>query len=114
MKKLSAAVMLAKPQNAFQVCQLVKNLDQFDFIPGIRSAEEYGRYMIRDSGYFEYDENLDAYYDYAAYGQQRMNQEYGEFNSAGYVAYHGTMSLEELMTESPEGQAPALQMGGMA
>lgn len=114
MSKLSAAVTLAKPEYAFQVCQLVKNLDQFDFIPGVRSVEEYGRYMIRDSGHYEYDENLDAYYDYAAYGQQRMNREYGEFSSEGYVSYHGTMSLDELMMESPEGQASAMQMGGMA
>ena len=114
MSKLSAAVTLAKPEYAFQVCQLVKNLELFDFIPGVRSAEEYGRYMIRDSGHYEYDENLDAYYDYAAYGQQRMNREYGEFTSEGYVSYHGTMSLDELMMESPKGQASAMQMGGMA
>ena len=43
-----------------------------------------------------------------------MNREYGEFSSEGYVSYHGTMSLDELMMESPEGQASAMQMGGMA
>jgi hypothetical protein len=33
--------------------------------------------MIRQSGRFDYDENLDAFYDYEKYGTERMNEETG-------------------------------------
>ncbi len=73
MKKLGAVVTLAKPQNAEQVKNLVENLDLFDFAPGAHSPAEYGKYMIQQSGHFEYDENLDEFYDYESYAQQRIN-----------------------------------------
>ena len=39
--------------------------------------------------------NLEGFYDYRRYGEQRMQQEGGQFNECGYVSYHGTMPLEE-------------------
>ena len=99
------------------VQQLAENLDQFDFIPGIRTPEEYGRHMIRESGHFDYDENLEGFYDYRRYGEQHIRQEGGQFNECGYVAYHGTMSLEELMMEDPAEQyrrKQGPQMGGLS
>ena len=35
--------------------------------------------MIQKSGHFDYDENLDAFYDYEKYGTERMNEEDGMF-----------------------------------
>ena len=46
-RKLGAAVTLAKPQNAEQVKNLVENLDLFDFAPDAHSPAEYGKYMIQ-------------------------------------------------------------------
>ena len=98
---------------ALPICRLAENLDQFDFIPGVRTAEEYGRYMIRQSGYFEYDEHLEEFYDYRSYGEQRVQQEDGQFNECGYVAYRGEIPLEELMRETSLEQSPqGPQMGG--
>ena len=115
-KKLGAVVEMAEPEYASQICRLAENLDQFEFAPGAHTPAEYGRFMIQESGHFEYDENLEGFYDYEKYGLQRMEQESGMFTDRGYVSYHGTMSLEELMMEDPtesfrEGQG--LQMGGM-
>ncbi len=101
MEKLNAVVLLAEPSDIYAVCQLAENLDQFDFVPSIRTPEEYGKYMIRESGHFEYDENLEGFYDYRLYGEQHIKEEDGQFNECGYVAYHGTLSLEELMAEDP-------------
>ena len=50
-KKLGAAVTLAKPQNAEQVKNLVENLDLFDFAPDAHSPAEYGKYMIQQSSH---------------------------------------------------------------
>ena len=103
-EKLNAVVLLAEPGDIMAVCQLAENMDQFDFVPGIRTPEEYGRYMIQRSGRFEYDENLEGFYDYRSYGEQRVQQEDGSFNECGYVSYRGTVTLEELMRADPAEQ----------
>ena len=111
MKKLGAVVTLAKPQNAEQIKNLVENLDLFDFAPGAHTPEEYGKYMIQQSGHFDYDENLDEFYDYEKYGLQRMGEEDGMFTDRGYIAYKGYTSLAEIMDGS---QSSHMEMGGMA
>ena len=110
LNKLGAVVTLAKPQTAAQIKNLVENLDLFDFAPGAHTPEEYGKYMIRQSGRFEYDENLDAFYDYEKYGTERMNEEDGMFTDRGYIAYKGYYSMEEVMNGS---QSSRMEMGGM-
>mgnify|MGYP004638284043 CR=1 FL=1 len=109
-KKLGAVVALAKPQNAAQIKNLAENFDLFDFAPGAHSPAEYGKYMIQQSGHFEYDENLDAFYDYEKYGTERMNEEDGMFTDRGYIAYKGYYSMEEVMNGS---QSSHMEMGGM-
>ena len=111
MKKLGAVVTLAKPQNAEWIKNLVENLDLFDFAPGAHTPEEYGKYMIQQSGHFDYDENLDEFYDYEKYGLQRMGEEDGMFTDRGYIAYKGYTSLAEIMDGS---QSSHMEMGGMA
>ena len=109
-KKLGAAVTLAKPQNAEQVKNLVENLDLFDFAPGAHSPAEYGKYMIQQSGHFDYDANLDDFYDYEGYALQRINDEDGMFTDWGYIAYKGCFSMEEIIESS---QSERMEMGGM-
>ena len=111
MKKLGAVVTLAKPQNAEQIKNLVENLDLFDFAPGAHTPEEYGKYMIQQSGHFDYDENLDAFYDYEKYGTERMNEEDGMFTDRGYITYKGYASMEEVMNG---GQSCHMEMGGLS
>lgn len=116
-KKLGAVVAMAEPEYAMQIRHLAENLDQFEFAPGTHTPAEYGKYMIQESGHFEFDPNLDEFYDYEKYGLQRMEQESGMFTDRGYISYHGTMSLEELMMEDPAEayqQEQGFQMGGMA
>lgn len=111
MNKLGAVVMLAEPKSAAQIKNLAENLDLFDFAPGAHTPQEYGKYMIRQSGHFEYDENLDAFYDYEKYGTERMNEEDGMFTDRGYVAYKGYYSMEEVMNGS---QSSHMEMGGLS
>ena len=110
MEKLGAVVMLAKPQNAEQIKNLAENLDLFDFALGAHTPVEYGKYMIQQSGHFDYDENLDAFYDYEKYGLQRMGEEDGMFTDRGYIAYKGYYSMEEVMNGS---QSNRMEMGGL-
>ena len=70
--------------------------------------------MSLPPGHFEYDPNLDEFYDYERYGLQHMDQESGMFTNRGYIAYQGTLSLKELMMQDPTEAHEAeygLQMG---
>ena len=111
MEKLRAVVMLAEPKSAVQIKNLVENLDLFDFAPDAHTPQEYGKYMIRQSGHFDYDENLDSFYDYEKYGTERMNAEDGMFTDRGYIAYKGYISMEEVMNGS---QSSHMEMGGLS
>ena len=111
MEKLGAVVMLAKPKSVAQIKNLAESLDLFDFAPGAHSPAEYGKYMIRQSCHFDYDENLDAFYDYEKYGTERMNDEDGMFTDRGYIAYKGFFRLEEVMNGS---QSSHMEMRGLS
>ena len=109
-RKYAAAAVMARPHTTEQAKHLAENLDLFDFAPSASTPEEYGKYMIRQSGRFDYDENLDAFYDYERYGTERMNEEDGMFTDRGYIAYKGYTSMEEVMNGSQSGH---MEMGGM-
>ena len=111
MEKLGAVVTLAEPKSAAQIKHLVESLDLFDLAPGTHSPAEYGKYMIQQSGRFEYDENLDVFYDYEKYGTERMNAEDGMFTDRGYIAYKGYTSMEEVMSGS---QSSHMVLGGLS
>ena len=110
--KLSAAITFAKPQSATQVKHLAENLELFDFIPKVKTPAEYGRYMIKQSGHFEYDPNLESLYDFEGYARQRMRKEQGQFVKDGYISYQGIQSMDEVMTDS-QVQDIGCQMGGI-
>ena len=100
-EKLGAVCQMAKPTCAANIRQLAENLDQFDFAPNVHTPEELGKYMIQQSGHYEYDENLEDFYNYGDYGVKRMLQEDGVFVDRGYVSYHGTLTLDKLMRDDP-------------
>ena len=99
--KLGAVCQMAKPTCAANIRQLAENLDQFDFAPNAHTPEELGRDMIQRSGHYEYDENLEDFYNYGDYGVKRILQEDGVFVDRGYVSYRGTLTLDELMRDDP-------------
>ena len=110
-EKLGAVILFTKPEQAGQIANLAKELEQFDYVPKVRTPEEYGKYMIMDSGHYEYDENLAGYINFAKYGKEHVENEQGQFNDRGYVSYHGTLSLDELMQgDSAQNMGPQLKM----
>lgn len=109
----------AWPQTPEEVLCLAENVHEFTVIPGIGTAEEYGRYMIEHSGRFELDPNLEGYVDFKRYGEERVQQENGTFGDRGYVAYQGTVPLVEeilgrtLPAEQSEVPDQGPHMGGL-
>ncbi len=113
LKVLDAAVQYADPRNAGQVRSLAENLDLFEFFKGVDSAEEYGRFLIQESGHYTYDENLEDYYDYGRCGEEQMLSEAGGYVNGGYVVYHGAQDLAVLMQQKQETQTQGMQMAGL-
>ena len=99
--KLGAVTAWAQPAAVEEVVQLCRNLDQFDFIPHIHSVQEYGKYMVQESGDYYYDAGLEGYIDYERLGQNLLFKEIGQFVESGYVSYHGELSFEELISDNP-------------
>ena len=116
-EKLGAVCQMAKPVCAASIRQLAENLDQFDFAPDAHTPEELGKYMIQRSRRYEYDEKLKDFYNYDDYGVKKLLQEDGTFVDRGYVSYHGTLTLDELMQDDPAEkyqQEQEAKMEGMA
>jgi hypothetical protein len=89
-----------QPQTEQALDALFDSAYEFELYRGIYNAKDYGRYMICDSGHFEYDENLEEYIDFEGYGSQRLKNENGAFTSSGYIIYHGyNMELADMLAE---------------
>lgn len=104
------------PQTPEEVLSLAENLHGFTVVPDISTAEEYGRYMIQESGHFEVDPSLEDYIDYQSYGERRVQEEGGLFGDRGYVAYLGTkQEINEIVARNvpAERMEQGPQMGGL-
>lgn len=108
--KLEAVISFVKPVSVEKVSVLIDNLDLFDYIPGAYDPYDYGRYMITESGHYEYDDNLDQYYDYKQYAADHLSGAPYEFTKTGLVQYKGEAPLEELLA----GREQGMRFGGMA
>lgn len=90
-----------KPRTVDEIFALADSMYEFELFDGIHSVESYGRYMICDSGHFEYDSNLEEYIDFIRYGQEKMAHEFGAFSEKGYITYHGyNQKLANLLFEN--------------
>ena len=114
MEMLSAAAMLAEPRDIQQLAKLVENLNSFEFLPEVHTAEEYGRYLANSMSISKLEESIAPYIDYERMGRDRTEQEHGKFCATGYVSYGGDVSLEELLgrASAPE-PATGMELGGM-
>ncbi|WP_353095424.1 antirestriction protein ArdA [Tissierella praeacuta] len=91
----------AKPRTIDEVLALADSMHEFELFDGIKDIESYGRYMICESGRFEYDPNLEEYIDFKRYGREKMAQEDGAFSNEGYIIYHGyNQKLANLLFEN--------------
>ena len=101
-EKLGAIICSTSPESTEQIMVLAQDADSFDFYPGIKTLEDYGRYFIQSSGRYEYDDELGEYYDYERFGKDRVAREHGVFDEAGYIAYNGTLGFDEIMEQDNE------------
>lgn len=104
----------AWPQTPEEVLYLAKHVHDFTMVEGISTAEEYGRYMIKEAGHFELDPNLEDYVDFESYGKQRIQEEQGILGDRGYVAFLGMEpEITEIMARHIQRPEQGPQLGGL-
>ena len=86
---------------------LADHIDDFDFAPNAASTEELGEYLIRESGRYDYDPELEDYYMFDQFGEDTMSEQDGMFLEIGYVGIRDDIQLWEILEQ--DGQ----QMGGI-
>ena len=86
---------------------LADHIDDFDFAPDVSNTEELGEYLIRDSGRYDFDPELEDYYMFDQFGEDTMSEQDGMFLEMGYVGIRDDIQLWEILEQ--DGQ----QMGGI-
>ena len=117
----AAALEVTGAEDLSQMQLLAASMDDFELIPGITDAESYGKYMIQQSGKYDYDEFLECYYNYEAFGEFLMEHETGQITKRGYLKCEEGSSFLDFFTQKPliptQEQVPAdeestMQIGG--
>lgn len=110
--KLVAICSYAEIDDFEKAALLAENIDSFEFVPDVDNYESLGRYLIRASGNYLYDENLDDYYDFEKLGEYIVDNQHGEFIAYGYVGIKDGIHLSDILGESDE-MTNSIRMEGM-
>ena len=92
------------PRNILKIC---KNLDSFSYVSGIDNCRDLGDYLIAESGDYNYDADLDNYYNYEAFGEDYLGEQAGRFTEHGYVGINDWETVQHYLSSD------AMEMGGM-
>lgn len=78
---------------------LAENLDSFEYAPFVDDEESLGKYLIQSSGSYEYDDELEDYYDYESFGSDIIDRQNGKYIENGYVGIKDDITLADILGE---------------
>ena len=85
-EKFTAAVSHGEYGDSMKdLINLTYNLDCYDFLPDVRTEEEYGRWLVDHRQEFRLPEKAKLYFDYESYGGDASINEGGDFSELGYI-----------------------------
>ena len=87
------------PEPIYALTCLAEHLDSFTFAPGIDNTEDLGMYFIKESGEYSYDPELEDYYLYEQFGEDRFNEQNGLFLESGYVGIKDDIGIADVIDE---------------
>lgn len=83
MERLAMAVELAGAKTYTDVTYIARNLHEFKFVPSVHNDEEYGKFLVTESGIFEVDELLLPHINYAGVAADKRE---GTLAASRYVS----------------------------
>ncbi len=95
MTQLSMAVEFIGATDFKDITYIAKNLNAFEINPFVHSDEEYGRFLVTESGLFEVNELLLPYIDYEGFAKSKRE---GTLVESGYVA-NGFVGVDRKVQE---------------
>ena len=85
-EKFTAAVSHGEYGDSMQdLVNLTYNLDCYEFLPDVRTEEDYGRWLVDHRREFRLPEKARLYFDYESYGEDTCINEGGDFSELGYI-----------------------------
>ena len=98
LKKLSVVMEYADVSDVKSILALAENLDAFGYAKNIENNEGLGRWWIDSHEELELSIELEAYFDYAQYGEEIHREHSGKFLAdGGYVYMKNGQSLENIL-----------------
>lgn len=82
MKRLAMAAEFVGAKKYTDITYVAKCLNEFDITPSVHNDEEYGKFLVTQSGLFEVDDLLLPHIDYAGFAADRRS---GTLEESGYV-----------------------------
>lgn len=89
--------------------RIADNLDSFEYAPNVDGDTALGEYLIKDSGYYDYNSDLEDYFDFEAFGCDTCTTQGGQFTEYGYVGIKDDISLDDILGKDEND----MTMGGM-
>lgn len=88
MEQLSMVARFTKTTDPAQLTALALHLEKFEVVKGVHNMEEYGKFIINESGLFEVDELIQPFIEYGKFAQNKVESMYqkSEFLNEGFVA----------------------------
>lgn len=87
MDRLSLAVAFIGTEDYSDRVYIAKNLDDFEIVPNVHNDEEYGRFVVVESGLFDVDELIQPHIDYAAFAKDKRSAMFAdsEYVDGGFI-----------------------------
>ena len=95
-EKFTAAVSHGEYGDSMQhLINLTYNLDCYEFLPDVRTEEDYGRWLVDHRQEFRLPEKARLYFDYESYGEDTCINEGGDFSELGYI-YNNRTKFQQI------------------
>ena len=72
------------------------NLEQFMWLPEVKTYEDYGRYLVDTKRDFSLPRGARFYFNYEEYGETTAINENGDLTPQGYICHDRSRSFQEI------------------
>lgn len=102
MKKFFALVDYAETDCAEEMIKIIENVDSFHYAENVTGLESVGRYFVQFEFDYSLNSELEQYFNFEAYGDDKHEEYEGAFIRGDYVCMVEGKELEEILGREQE------------